>query len=805
MRIKKLLAITVIIAFAFSLVSTAIAAEQPVSYNYIFNSSAHNLGEKPTTADRRLTSGLHTVDNTVSSVSSPWGFVNAYGYNSLASYSEYVNWAIKDEDGAGVVFAPYEDSVAGVRAALAFEISASAGTYDASISVKHTGNENEIEVYLIPKNEYIFQAYDGNNADSSKAGFYNSVEKMSANYRIGKVDLYSEDLYIGRVELTEKDYYLVFVPCGANEAAAVNDSKLWAMQLTGFRLEGVGGSSEATNSCEFNPSNAFAYRNSGSSYTHSTENNVFSTSDIQVRRYGVETANGPFAAFRVSVDTSGKYNLGFKTNTVDPTQAATAVYLSKTATASDMQGITDKELVGYFDFSKLTADAYAEIESDNGELAELSLDADKDYYIVLTCDAMSIALNGKTTKKDLVSGVDYKVADNGTLQTMSGAVLTNSTHGFQKLYISGIKLTQVVEVSEEELERSEAYAADRELYEELTSVKAENNSKNVLDGYASAATVTIFAQDIATGASVAEIANESVAINAEYNPCAPSVGDDYEFLYWAAGLGVNRKIVSFDKDGYFFKASPGRNIVYAVYRKLNNDAKYAFFFDGSRTVMGRKEITNGKVTLPALPDEMPGFGKATGWKRAGEEDEAVLAPGAESDGLADDAFFVASYGDKKTVKITVDGTELDFDYGEEVNLGDYASIRESKNGYNVFNFWKKYDRIISFRPDYTFRAYEDCVISSTYAKYEPLDKTVRCILISADEKTGITFAEYIGLDSAIEKGIIFGTEKTVTYADASAKAVMQTDSDVFSVVNKTGEAAIGYAILDDGTIVYSDR
>ncbi len=812
MKMKKLLAILVVLALSVSFIPTAFAAEEAVNYNYVFNSSAHNLGENPSTADRRLTSGLHSIDNMSDDTSSaPWGFVNGYKFNSLATYSGYLNWTLTDDKKAGVVFAPGEETVSGVRAALAFEISASAGIYDASLSVNATETPTELEVYLIPKNEYYFEIYNGDDAENSKESFYKNVEVMSANYRIGKIDLYNKsgDVYIGRTKLSQSNYYLVLVPCGVNEN--VLKSGLWSMPITNFKLDGVDGSTAEPNvDEELNLATAFAYRNSGSSYTHSTENNVFSTENIQVRRYGVITANGPFVAFKVSVDTAGKYNLSFKTNTVDPTQAAPAVYLSETASASDMQGITNKKPLGYFDFSELTAaDTYALVTKDgfsSGELAELSLEANKDYYIVLACDATSIALNSTTTVKALVLGTDYKVADNGTLQTMNGDVLGNSTHGYQKLFISGIKLTQVPEISAEEAEKQESYEVDRELYNEITSVTAENNTKNTLTSYSSTATVTVVAQDVATGDSVVnDVVNSSVDVNTEFTPSAPMVSDDYEFMYWAIGLGANRKIVSFDKDAYSFKVAPGRNMVYAVYRKINNDTKYAFFFDGSRTVMGRKAISDGQVTLPALPGVMPGFGDSIGWKYTGDENETALSAGVEVTDLTDDTFFVAAYNDEQTVTVTIDGTDYAFDYGTEVNLGDYAWVRENKSGDNVFNYWKKDNKIISFSPDYTFLAYEDCTLTSTYAKYEPLDKTVRRILVSADSETGITFAEFIGLDSAIEKGVLFGTAETTTYTDASAKAVMQTNANVFSVVNKTGKTAIGYAILSDGSIVYSDR
>ncbi|MBQ2743633.1 MAG: hypothetical protein IJF32_12625, partial [Oscillospiraceae bacterium] len=415
-----------------------------------------------------------------------------------------------------------------------------------------------------------------------------------------------------------------------------------------------------------------------------------------------------------------------------------------------------------------------------------------------------ISLNGQTTKMKLELEKNYQVL-NGVLKTIDGTDLSDNVHGYQNLYLSGIKLTQVMEPSEEEVARQEAYTADRELYNELTSVTAENNTENTLDGYSSTATVTVVAQDIATGESVVnDVVNENVDVNTKYSPVAPSVGDDYEFMYWAVGLGANRKIVSFDKDEYSFEVAPGRNLVYAVYRKTNFGTKYAFFFDGSKTVLGKKAISNGSVTLPALPGAMPGFGDSIGWKYTGEDDEVALQANAEVPDLKDDTFFVADYNGKKTVTVTIDGKEYPFEYGTDVNLGDYAWVRENKSGENVFNYWKKGDEIISFKPNYTFKAYEDCTLTPIYEKYEPLDKTVRRIFISADSTTGITFAEFIGLDSAIEKGILFG-DAGATYTNANAKAVMQTDGKVFSVVNETGKTAIGYAILSDGSIVYSDR
>ncbi len=808
MRMKKFLALLIVMALTASLIPTAFAAEKTTNYNYVFSHSEHNHD-----SGRSLTVGTHRINNMAENASSPWGFVNAYKFNSLATYSGYLNWTIKDEVNTGVVFAPGEDTVSGVRAALALEISASEGIYDASLSVMEntTLSAPELEVYLIPKEDYVFPVYDSNDVEGSKASFYKSVEAMSANYRIGKIDLYNKsgDVYIGRVGLTEEDYYLVLVPCGVNEEAEIAEGNLWKMQLTNFKLDSAG--TEAYSETIENLTSVYKFKNPNDTLSVSTAGGVFNATNIQVRYYGYGVPNAPLAAFGIQVDKSGTYNINFKTDEdAAENSAAPAIYVieDEGTYKGDTQASTllgNNSPIGYFNFSTLKAsDGYMPVTIDGEKESELSskyLDSTKKYFIVMYMDADSFYLNDVADTGDL--GDDgYAPADGGGIK--KGTALLGKSN-YQTIRLSGIQLTQVMEPSEEETERQEAYDDDRELYNELTNVTAENNSVNELDGYSSNATVTVVAQDIATGASIVnDVVNENVAVNSKYSPVAPSVGNDYEFMYWAIGLGANRKIVSFDKDEYSFEVAPGRNLVYAVYRKTNNDTKYAFFFDGSKTVLGKKAISAGSVTLPALPGAMPGFGNPTGWKYTGEENENALLKDAVVENLTDDTFFVADYNNKKTVTVTIDGQEFKVPYGTEIKLVDYASIRENKSGENVFNYWKKGDEIISFKPDYTFKAYENCTLTSTYAKYEPINKTVRRIFISADSTTGITFAEFIGLDSAIEKGILFG-DAGATYTNANAKAVMQTDGKVFSVVNETGKTAIGYAILEGGSIVYSDR
>ncbi|MBQ2743320.1 MAG: hypothetical protein IJF32_11020, partial [Oscillospiraceae bacterium] len=563
----------------------------------------------------------------------------------------YLNWTIKDETNSGVVFAPGEESVSGVRAALAFEISASKGTYDASLSVKEntTSTSTELEVYLVPKADYIFPVYDSNDAENSKASFYKSVENMSANYRIGKIDLYNKsgDVYIGRVGLTAENYYLVLVPCGVNESAEIGTDNLWTMQLTNFKLDAVSESegeeqdiSDAISTAK-QTIDGWTY---SKYFTVETEGNVLTAYGACIYSYENTTDRIPMAVVEFTASATGTYNLQLKTNSdgisIKKFAAAPLVSYAKydsvfaTAmsdsltsegdTATALKALAGYNEIGYFDFSEQTAaDTYSDVKKDGTSGTEngvLSLEAGQKYFLAFLLDTQSLALASGTVGENVYSG--GAATGNETI-TEYGTKPSSATKAYQAFIISGINLVPVVD--ETEVARQEAYIADRALYNTLTSVTAENNTEKTLDGYSSNATVTVVAQDIATGASIVnDVVNENVAVNSKYSPVAPSVSADYEFMYWAIGLGANRKIVSFDKDEYSFEVAPGRNLVYAVYRKTNNDTKYAFFFDGSKTVLGKKAISAGSVTLPALPGAMPGFGNPTGWKYTGEENENAL-------------------------------------------------------------------------------------------------------------------------------------------------------------------------------------
>ena len=136
-------------------------------------------------------------------------------------------------------------------------------------------------------------------------------------------------------------------------------------------------------------------------------------------------------------------------------------------------------------------------------------------------------------------------------------------------------------------------------------------------------------------------------------------------------------------------------------------------------------------------------------------------------------------------------------YGETVTVSA-ASERDGKN----FAYWKKGEEVVSFDATYTFNVWEDCELTAVYLAKVPQLGSLRKIIIS----DGI--AEFIGLDNAVEKGIIFRDidESPVTIGNATHKVAMMTDGNHLSFINdleNSGETNyIGYAILANGNVIY---
>ena len=189
-----------------------------------------------------------------------------------------------------------------------------------------------------------------------------------------------------------------------------------------------------------------------------------------------------------------------------------------------------------------------------------------------------------------------------------------------------------------------------------------------------------------------------------------------------------------------------------------------------------------QADAPADLPSIPGLGTAEGWKHCNSNiyvaEYAVAAPTAN---------ITITAGDN----CTLNKTEK-YAYGEKVTC--------TASGEGTFKCWKKNDEIVSIDEFYTFHAWEDCTVEAVYEDHYYTGSNMKIIIDSFDIDNGVkgVMAEFIGLDSAVEKGIRFTDSK-----GNETKIPMTTKDSQFTVTaDKTG-TYVGYAILKSGDNAYT--
>ncbi|MBE6966583.1 MAG: hypothetical protein E7441_11195 [Ruminococcaceae bacterium] len=358
----------------------------------------------------------------------------------------------------------------------------------------------------------------------------------------------------------------------------------------------------------------------------------------------------------------------------------------------------------------------------------------------------------------------------------------------QMFAISDIKLTPVQSAEDAALE------AERAKYDEVKISKenaiAEIKSENLSDtSYVNVIAKNIEGDgEVATASQVQAIRGESVTVTADEIP-------DYDFLYWRSGLGADAKVITNNPE-CTVKAAPGTWLT-AVYKKADSEKVSVLFYNADGDIIKNELVEkDAEIVFPDEPAAPAGCGAFLGWA-LNTKDNIVASANADGDSMV----FVAQFEDstEKAYTITVNGSPLADKkaYGEEVTV-----TAAERDGTDVFVYWKKGDEIVSFEKEYTFNVFEDCALTAVYAAYKPVTEDLRKIIVSG------SVAEFIGLDSAVEKGIIFrDTDDTpVALGNATHKIAMATDGNHLAFNNDlTGSGKtnyIGYAILANGNVVY---
>lgn len=359
----------------------------------------------------------------------------------------------------------------------------------------------------------------------------------------------------------------------------------------------------------------------------------------------------------------------------------------------------------------------------------------------------------------------------------SDTSLYNNSY-YQNFVLSGIDL--IPTVSEEEI-------AMRNAAEEAEEVEEVGLSENSY--------INVISKNIEADGSVAEVKKIPATRGDNVTITADEISG-YDFLYWRSGLGAGAKVITSNPE-CTVKAVPGRWIT-AVYKAEDSEKVSVLFYNADGDIIKNELVVkDSEITFPLVPDAPSGCGAFVGWALNTKENivSSAIATG-------DSMVFVAQFEEsaEKNISIAVPNDANgggSYAYGETVTVSA-ASEREGKN----FAYWKKGEEVVSFDASYTFNVWEDCELTAVYLAKVPQLGSLRKIIISDD------IAEFIGLDNAVEKGIIFRDidESPVTIGNATHKVAMAKDGNHLSFINdldNSGETNyIGYAILANGNVIY---
>ncbi|MBQ2742836.1 MAG: hypothetical protein IJF32_08535 [Oscillospiraceae bacterium] len=240
------------------------------------------------------------------------------------------------------------------------------------------------------------------------------------------------------------------------------------------------------------------------------------------------------------------------------------------------------------------------------------------------------------------------------------------------------------------------------------------------------------------------------------------------FLYWAKGLKLNKRIISFNNViSDYVPTENGKNYLIAVYEgDIDKDKEEYYNQDGQL-------ITDGSKTV-----SMPGYGSTSSWVK-----------------YKDTNIYIANYGEEPqlgNVTVTVNGNEQTVPFGTKI----VCKADETKAN---FLCWTKSGignaaepEIVSDDTEYSFRAWENCTVTAVYEKNTKTGNKIKIITDSfaVGTETGI-MAEFIGFENAVEKGIMF----TATDATEATKIPMTTNGNQFTVIADKSGKYTGYAIV----------
>jgi len=375
----------------------------------------------------------------------------------------------------------------------------------------------------------------------------------------------------------------------------------------------------------------------------------------------------------------------------------------------------------------------------------------------------TVKLSGRSTTEHIIL---FRAERDGTLS--AGEVAPTEESGKIQAYLSMMSLT-FTPVDADDM------ANDAFAYEEA-SHNGGDTSVVAYAVYGTDGTVSETAIITTPSATYGEVCKVEA-------PGTAKVDDkDYTFLYWAKGMTMDKKQVVSKAASFDYLPREGANYLIAVYGEDDAEAdNKTEFYNANGQLLTDVTVSGG--VMPGYPS-MAGFGKARAWALRNADGSYIEYE--EGDEAPASGMFMAVYDDlEKDIKITVNGSSKYYKYGDAVpcvsDAADFMYWTKTVNGVR---------EIVSTMPEYTFNAWEDCVVEAVCGDEKiSLAKSMRRIILGTYKSgdASIVIAEFIGFDDALEKGIMFDAQQIA----------MSSKNSQFAVTNDTGKAVnvTGYAII----------
>ncbi len=854
---KKLLAIILSAVMVLSLVPSAFAVETETEGNgneWVFNLASHGLTEETLTSTDNVTP--FTLATTDTDVSDKWEYINQASSSTRTVMKNYLYWT-KRNQGDVPVFDPDNNGATNV---IIFElVPDTSGTFNPSLSYISSAASASYDVYLFekPHDTWKVSSTMTDGATSVRKEITTYIKENPETY-IGNFDAYGsetvETVAFPKVTVTaDKSYYFALLANGRNNSWVSADSSnpTIALKLISFALKDK--TAEAAPFLDYNISldsmtqaglDKYKAEQSTTSYADIIDNKELAFVDWKIDvldltktegfdmlgRSGRDNSpmltstgfnsevnlaqklsgateftnfyeasigeNRPIFVIRLNVPYAGDYKLSLQNNFTAESSEVTRIMNNKQmggAVASVFdEGAKTKVYFGKADDFDLPSSGSSNVISNSVKatfektyLPGFTYLGEYDSNVLAESAGETAVTAFNTTISCTVADTDYYILFDITqtlLNTKYWQATSSGNITYRQLFLlSGIELTPV---------DNNDYEAIQSEYDAIANVDAGNAVEKNLGSTTSnvkilcgADKTTLDTYEVESGSAVTYTAPEKTG---------------YTFLYWAQGMGENKKIVSYEEN-LSVKAEKGPMWLTAVYADDSAAKTDVIFYNANGDEISRNQYNEGDaIALPTLPS-LAGYTSASGWTL--DTDGVTYKSADEVSASGKLMRFVAAYDEAYTESFDITAVNGTADkksaaYGETVTV-----TATPRNGTQLFNYWERDGEIVSFDHTYSFKAWKNTTVTAVYKNYLPIADTVRKIILGTRTVGADTavVAEFIGVENAVERGILFGTD----IDNATHKVSMKTDSDTFSVINDVAGDAIGYAILSNGNVIYS--